>query len=70
MASNRCFFLKRVILVQQITLQYKDRGATQKWIYENVIRDQFFISKSTYDNYLAINAKREIKELNTNNDEN
>ncbi|WP_321287833.1 hypothetical protein [uncultured Sunxiuqinia sp.] len=63
MQKDSVYVLKKIIKVQEITIREKERGATQKWIYENLIRDEFFISLSTFNNYLARNAKKELKEL-------
>jgi hypothetical protein len=67
MAYNRRNLLNRIIDVQEITLREKEHGSSQVWIYQNIIADRFRISKSTYDRYLAIAAKREIKKLINNN---
>lgn len=63
MAECSVLQLKKIIEIQDITIHEKKRGVTQKWIYENLIRDQYFISKATYDRYLARNAKKELREL-------
>lgn len=54
--------LKKIIEVQEITLREKRRGASQQWIYEHMIKDKYFISYSTYNRYLARNAKAELKQ--------
>ncbi|WP_159517707.1 hypothetical protein [Sunxiuqinia indica] len=63
MKQKSVYLLKRIVKVQEITIREKQRGVSQKWIYENLIRDQFYISLPTYNNYLARNAKRELREL-------
>ena len=63
MAYNRKNLLLKIIDIQETTLEMKQRGVSQKWIYENVISKKYNISLSTFNNYLAINAKRELKEL-------
>lgn len=55
--------LKKIIKVQEIVLEQKRRGVSQLWVYENLIREPFFISYSTYNRWLAVNAKRKLKEL-------
>lgn len=64
MGYNREDFLKRIIEVQNITLEHTKRGVSQKWIYQNIIYPRFMISIATYYNYLAYNAKQELKTIN------
>lgn len=63
MAYNRQNILERVIEIQNITLEHTKRGCTQKWVFENIVRPRFFISWATYNNYLAMPAKAELKKL-------
>jgi hypothetical protein len=63
MAYNRRNILTKIIKIQEITLQLKQTGATQTWIYYNHIKTDFRISKRTYDSYLQTNAKAELKKL-------
>lgn len=44
-------------------MREKKRGATQAWIFRNLICKQFHISKSTFDRYLSTNAKKELAKL-------
>lgn len=56
--------LRKIIRVQEITLQHTRKGVTQKWVFENLIKDQFYIqNERTYYQYLALNAKKLLKEL-------
>lgn len=62
--------LEKIIIIQEITIREKRRrGRSQQWIYDNLIAGTFFISKPTYDRYLARNAKKELKELQAKNDD-
>lgn len=63
MGYNRRNILKRIIEVQNITLERTKCGSTQKWVYENIIYPRFLISIATYNNYLAVNAKAELKKM-------
>lgn len=63
MAYNRKNYLNRVIKVQNITLENTRKGCTQQWVYENIIAPMFNISIGTFYNYLACNAKGELKTL-------
>lgn len=63
MAYNKKNLLSKIIEIQEITLLHKKKGITQKAIYKNEIENQYMISCSTYNRYLAINAKKELKEL-------
>lgn len=66
MAYKRKNYLKRVIEIQKITLDKMDLGYTQKEIYYQFIENQFLISIKTFGNYLRVNAKKELKELEQN----
>lgn len=63
MAYNQKNLLTRVIEIQNITLKHKETGATQHWIFENIIHPKYRISIATYNNYLAMNAKQKLKKL-------
>ncbi len=67
MAYNRTNLLHKVVEIQNITMTEKKRGATQTWIYANCIADRFHISYSTYNRYLGIPAKRDLKTINEEN---
>lgn len=62
MAYNRQNILKRIVDVQNLTIEQTSRGVTQVWVYEHIIYPRYLISLSTYNNYLSTNAKKEIKE--------
>lgn len=64
MGYNKVNHLKKIVEIQNITMEYKKKGIYQEWIYINVIAPKFYISRATYYNYLAINAKGELKKLN------
>lgn len=64
MAYNRKKYLEKVLKIQEITQeQYHKVGLSYKEIYYQFIESQFFISKRTFHEYLGINAKKELKEL-------
>lgn len=63
MAYNRRNFLIKVCKIQDITLEHTKRGVTQQWVFDNLIKEQFFISISTFYSYLSMNAKRELSKL-------
>jgi hypothetical protein len=63
MAYNKKNTLRRMVEVQNITLEYTSKGSTQEWVYENVIHPRFFISRSTYYSYLGMPAKAELRKL-------
>ncbi|MDD3892016.1 MAG: hypothetical protein PHE03_06895 [Bacteroidales bacterium] len=63
MAYNRRNILKRIIDIQNITLEHTSRGVTQQWVYNNVVFPSYRISRSCYYSYLATNAKAELKRL-------
>ena len=61
--TGRIHYLRRVVEVQNIVLDYKEVGSTQVWIYDNVIYPRFYISWSTFNEYLRTNAKSELKKI-------
>lgn len=66
MAYNRVNILNRIIDVQNITIEHTKRGVTQQWVFEHVIYPKYFISIGTYYNYLACNAKAELRKIEAN----
>lgn len=70
MAYNRKNFLTKVLKVQEIALYHNKQGLFFKEIYHLYIEKQFHISKRTFDTYLGINAKKELKELKANQEQN
>lgn len=54
--------LERIIAIQNLTLEHTQRGATQEWIYHNLVYPVYFISKRTYYTYLSTNARRELRQ--------
>lgn len=63
MAYNRGNILKRMVEVQDITLEHTRKGVTQEWVYLNVIHPRFIISRATYYAYLSFPAKRELRKV-------
>ena len=70
MAYNRKNFLTKVLKVQEIALYHNKQGLFFKEIYQLKIKKQFHISKRTFDTYLGINARKELKELKANQEQN
>lgn len=62
MAYSNYNLLRRIIEIQDLTLRYKSDGRTQTWIYRHIIAPEYYISWSTYNNYLSRNAKKEMRE--------
>jgi hypothetical protein len=71
MAYNRKNFLRKVLKIQEIVLHHSKQGLFLKEIYHLHVEHQFNICKRTYDSYLGINARKELKELieKQNNDQ-
>lgn len=65
MAYNRRHFLERVIEIQDIVKSEKKHGKSQTWIFDNIIKKlpHVRISRSTFNNYMCINARRELAKL-------
>jgi hypothetical protein len=70
MGYNNTNILKKIVEIQDITIEYKKHGSSQKWIYENIIRDRFFISFATYNRYLGVPAKRYLGKMKLNETKN
>lgn len=50
-----------MIRVQNLVLEQKKRGVTQRFVYENMVRDTYLISYSTFNRWLSYPAKHELK---------
>lgn len=50
-----------MVRVQDIVLEHKRHGVTQLYVYENIIKDMFVISYSTFNRWLSYPAKHELK---------
>lgn len=70
MAYNRKNYLRKVLKVQEIVLLHRKQGLFFNEIFYKYIEIQFHISKRTYDSYLGINARKELKDLEQNNPNN
>lgn len=55
--------LLRVQAVQELYKEHQANGATNEWIFNNVVYPRFFISRTTFYKYLSIPATRELKRL-------
>lgn len=62
MAFNNRNILLKMVEIQDIVLERKKHGVSQKFVYENEIFPRFRISYSTFNRYLGYPAKRELKE--------
>lgn len=64
MAYNKRNKLLRIIDIQDIYLDCtRSHGSSAKWVYENKIKPVYHISRSTFFEYLATNARKELREL-------
>ena len=63
MSFNRRNLLTRIVTVQELTLEHTRRGVTQEWVYANVVYPRYVISRRTYYNWLGINARGELRRL-------
>lgn len=61
--KSRINYLKKVIEVQNITIEQTNRGVSQIWVYRNIIYPRFFISLNTFYRWLSEPAKRELSEF-------
>jgi hypothetical protein len=60
MAYNRRNLLNKILEIQEIARREFLRGIPYTHIFRTLIKDQYHISYSTFNNYLSCNAKREI----------
>lgn len=67
MAYTRENFLIRVLEIQTIVLHHRKKGLFFKEIFHEYIENEYHISKRTFDTYLGINAKKELRELQDKN---
>lgn len=66
MAYNRKNILQRMIDIQdlyRLNSQRHQGGCTDKWIFENLVAPRYRISRATFYEYLATNAKKELKNI-------
>jgi hypothetical protein len=63
MAYNRENFLKGVLIVQDIYLQHSDSGLNNREIFKRYVNPSYPMTERTFYEYLAINARKELKEL-------
>ncbi len=63
MAYNSVNKLELIIRIQNYYLEKREEGVMVKWIFEDVSK-QYCISRRTFYNYLDINAKQKLKDLN------
>lgn len=63
MSYNQRNKLERICEIQRITLEHTQRGVTQKWVYDHVVRPRFLISIATYYNYLGVPARKELNRM-------
>lgn len=65
MAYTNQNHLQTIVDIQNITLEYKDKGCTQEWIFLKLIRPTYHISRRTFYKYLARAAKAELRRMQT-----
>ncbi len=63
MAYTKENFLKRVLEIQAIVLRHRNQGLFYKEIFHLYVEKQYHISKRTFDSYLGINAKNQLRKL-------
>lgn len=63
MAYNSINLLKKIVDIQEIYLKYQADGVTGEYIYHHHIYPIYRISRKTFYNYLARNAKKELKDI-------
>lgn len=61
MPYNNKNTLLRMIEIQNLVLERKRHGVTQRHVYETEVFPRYFISYATFNRYLAYPAKQELK---------
>lgn len=61
MPYNNCNHLRTIVDIQNITLEYKEKGCTQEWIFLKLIAPTYHISRRTFYKYLSRAAKAELR---------
>lgn len=56
-------YYKRVLAVQELYMEKRANHVNNEKIYENWIFPVYFIARSTFYDYLTVNAKAKIKEI-------
>lgn len=70
MAYNKINLLTKIIEIQQLTLRlYHKEGLSYKEIFWKHIHPEYHISYRTFHTYLGTPAKKELKNLQTNEKE-
>lgn len=64
MAYNNRNLLRKIVDIQNITIEYKNKGCTQEWIFLKLIEPNYKISRGTFYRYLGRAAKCELKKIN------
>ena len=67
MPYNKINYLQKVAAVNEIFIKYAAKGLSNEYIYNNYIKNVFFISRTTFYNYLSIPYKKELKQIETQN---
>lgn len=65
MAYNQQNKYLKIIEIQDLTLALQKQGLTNVKIFELHVHERYHISKKTFDNYLGINAKKLLREYDT-----
>lgn len=63
MAYNNRNILLKMIEIQNLVLERKKLGITQRHVFLTEIEPRYYISYSTFNRYLAYPAKRELSKL-------
>ena len=56
-------YYKKVLAVQKTFLEHWKEGISKKFVYRKHIKDKYYIGVRTFQKYLSINARRELKKL-------
>ena len=65
MPYNKINYLQKVAAVNETFIKYTAKGLSNEYIYNNYIKSVFFISRTTFYNYLSIPYKKELKQIET-----
>lgn len=63
MAYTSRYLLNKISKIQAIVNKNKRKGISAKWTWKHEIEQQFDVSYSTFNNYLAVYVKGELEKL-------
>ena len=63
MAYNRKNLLEKVKAVNEVYIEHSARGVSNEYIFNNYIKNRFYISRTTFYEYLTIPYMVELRKI-------